>query len=184
MSRHSNLTYNTTELSNGISYQPDETGVVISQTNAPRIIGTGTDTSRLERWTWTRLQGKIGISWWYQHIVHVIFRRRECRLSMNNRHCHFLYNKKPSNSFIESERKYTYIPRWRWYDNFRNGLEWSRPTTWHKNSLTSWIWKRQFFLAAGKELTGYEYIKGITIPNRWYMVYHKVNGNKSSLLKF
>ena len=63
MSRHSNLTYNTTELSNGIPYQPDETGVVISQTNAPRIIGTGTDTSRLERWTWTRLQGKIGISW-------------------------------------------------------------------------------------------------------------------------
>ena len=51
MSRHSNLTYNTTELSNGIPYQPDETGVVISQTNAPRIIGTGTDTSRLERWT-------------------------------------------------------------------------------------------------------------------------------------
>ena len=32
--------------------------MVLSQIMAPRVIGTGNDTSGLGRWTWTRLRGK------------------------------------------------------------------------------------------------------------------------------
>ena len=40
---HSNLTCKTTELSNSILYQPGGTKVVLSQTMAPSVIGTGED---------------------------------------------------------------------------------------------------------------------------------------------
>ena len=55
---HSNLTCDTIELPISKPYQPRRTGVVLSQTIAPRFIGIGIDTSGLERWTWTRLRGR------------------------------------------------------------------------------------------------------------------------------
>ena len=48
---HSNLTCDTIELPISKPYQPRRTGVVLSQTIAPRFIGIGIDTSGLERWT-------------------------------------------------------------------------------------------------------------------------------------
>ena len=44
---HSNITCNTTELPISTPYQSGGTRLVISQTMAPRVIGTGKDTSRL-----------------------------------------------------------------------------------------------------------------------------------------
>ena len=58
MGLHSNITCITTELSNNKPYQRGGTGVALSQTMAPRVIGIGEDTSRLRRWNWTTLQGK------------------------------------------------------------------------------------------------------------------------------
>ena len=39
-------------------YQPGGMRVVLSQTMTPRVIDTGKDKSGLERWAYTRLQGK------------------------------------------------------------------------------------------------------------------------------
>ena len=55
---HSNLTCNTTELDQSISYQPWGTCVVLSHTMVPRVIGKCTDTRGLGCWAWTSLQGK------------------------------------------------------------------------------------------------------------------------------
>ena len=58
MGFYSNLTCNTTEIDQNIPYQPGGTGVVLSHTMEPRVIGKVDDTWGLGRWVWTRLQGK------------------------------------------------------------------------------------------------------------------------------
>ena len=55
---HSNLTCNTAELEHRLPYQPGGTGVILSHTMAPRVIGQGADIRGLGRWARTRLQGK------------------------------------------------------------------------------------------------------------------------------
>ena len=55
---HSNLTCNTTELEHRLPYQPGGTGLILSHTMVPRMIGKGADIRGLGRWSWTRLQGK------------------------------------------------------------------------------------------------------------------------------
>ena len=47
---HLNLICNTTGLNQSMMYQPGVTGIALSNTIAPRVIGQGTDTRGIGRW--------------------------------------------------------------------------------------------------------------------------------------
>ena len=79
MGLHSNLTCNITELEQSIPYQSRGTGIILSYTMAPWVIGKGADTRGLGRWAWTRLQGKA-------QTVTILSAYRPCKPSSSGVH--------------------------------------------------------------------------------------------------